>query len=70
MGRKALPPIIGRTCTFDAKIYKNVGGIFLVSLYPIRKKKFLDFFIFVSDYLRESFENPDKNLREFTADKR
>ena len=30
-GKKRLPPIIERTCVFDAKIYKNVDGIFDVS---------------------------------------
>jgi hypothetical protein len=28
---KKRPPIIGRVCAFDAKIYKNVDGIFDVS---------------------------------------
>ncbi|MGB2863481.1 MAG: hypothetical protein WBC05_09175, partial [Sedimentisphaerales bacterium] len=30
-GQKKPPPIIGATCAFDAKIYKNVGGVFDVS---------------------------------------
>ena len=30
-GQKKQPPIIGATCAFDAKIYKNVDGIFNVS---------------------------------------
>jgi len=38
-GRKGAPPIIGRTCAFDAKIYKNVDSIFDVSLCMVRNKK-------------------------------
>jgi hypothetical protein len=30
-GKKRQPPIIGRTCAFDAKIYKIVDGIFGLS---------------------------------------
>ena len=30
-GQKKRPPIIGATCAFDAKIYKNVDGVFDVS---------------------------------------
>jgi len=30
-GAKKPPPIIGAICRFDAKIYKNVGGVFDVS---------------------------------------
>ena len=30
-GRKGAPPIIGATCAFDAKIYKNVDAVLAVS---------------------------------------
>jgi len=29
--KKARPPIIGATCAFDAKIYKNVDAVLAVS---------------------------------------
>ena len=38
-GQKKSPPIIGATCGFDAKIYKNVGGVFDVSSGRTRNKK-------------------------------
>ena len=38
--KKQRLPIIGRTCVFDAKIYKNVDTIFAVSAYIIWNKKF------------------------------
>jgi hypothetical protein len=38
--KKQRLPIIGRTCAFDAKIYKIVGGIFVVSLCMVWDKKF------------------------------
>jgi hypothetical protein len=47
-GRKGSPPIIGRTCGFDAKIYKNVGGIFAVSACCGRNKKIFKLFYFCS----------------------
>ena len=36
---KRRPPILGRTCAFDAKIYKNVDAIFIVSLCLVWNKK-------------------------------
>jgi hypothetical protein len=45
------PPIIGRTCAFDAKIYKNVDTIFAVSPCVVWNKKFYQF----SDF---SFQPP------------
>jgi hypothetical protein len=38
-GAEKARPIIGRTCTFDAKIYKIVDGIFAVSACAARNKK-------------------------------
>ena len=35
------PPIIGATCAFDAKIYKNIDGVFAVSLYIAGNKKII-----------------------------
>jgi len=40
---KRRPPIIGATCAFDAKIYKNVDAIFDVSLYMTWNKKNFQF---------------------------
>jgi hypothetical protein len=37
--RKNSASIIGATCAFDAKIYKNVDGIFAVSAFLKRNKK-------------------------------
>ena len=37
---KNKPHIIGATCTFDAKIYKIVGGVFAVSALLVWSKKF------------------------------
>jgi hypothetical protein len=45
-GRKGSPPIIGRTCGFDAKIYKNVGGDFDVSACGEGNKKIFKLFYF------------------------
>jgi len=45
-GRKGAPPIIGRTCAFDAKIYKNVDGILAVSLCVVWNKKIFKLFYF------------------------
>lgn len=48
---KKTAPIVGRICTFDAKIYKNVDRFIVVS--ACRSwKKFLSFLIFVSNYHR------------------
>jgi len=38
--------IIGATCAFDAKIYKNIGGIFDVSACGEGNKKLFQFFNF------------------------
>jgi hypothetical protein len=38
---KNYPPIIRATCTFDAKIYKNVDACFELSSYAGGNKKFL-----------------------------
>ena len=46
------PPIIERTCVFDAKIYKIVDGLFDVTCCRIRNKKKLRFLIFVFNYHR------------------
>jgi hypothetical protein len=48
---KRRPPIIGRTCGFDAKIYNNVGGDFDVSACGEGNKKILQ----ISDF---SFQLP------------
>jgi len=45
-GQKKPPPIIGATCAFDAKIYKNVGGVFDVSSGRTGNKKNLQ----ISDF--------------------
>jgi hypothetical protein len=45
-GKKRLPPIIERTCVFDAKIYKNVDGIFNVSACWEGNKKYFKLFYF------------------------
>jgi hypothetical protein len=37
--RKSSASIIGATCGFDAKIYKNVDAIFVVSTYGEGNKK-------------------------------
>ena len=49
---KKPPPIIGRTCAFDAKIYKIVGDVFAVSVCVVWNKKFLIFPIFIPSYHR------------------
>jgi hypothetical protein len=49
---KKRPPIIGRTCTFDAKIYKNVDSIFDISPCVIWNKKKFNFPILAFNYLR------------------
>jgi hypothetical protein len=57
---KRRPPIIGRTCAFDAKIYKNVGGVFAVSAFEKKNKKKLNFrFLFGATiaFGRNSFKN-------------
>jgi len=36
---KNKPPIIGATCAFDAKIYKNAGGVYAVSVLSTGNKK-------------------------------
>jgi hypothetical protein len=43
---KNKPPIIGATCAFDAKIYKNVGEVFAVSVLLIKNKKNFQIFDF------------------------
>jgi len=50
-GEKNSPPIIGATCAFDAKIYKNVDSLFGVSLCKVWNKKFFK----ISDF---SFQLP------------
>ena len=50
-GRKGTPPIIGRTCVFDAKIYKNVDAIINVSPCAVWNKKICQ----ISDF---SFQLP------------
>ena len=40
------PPIIGAICAFDAKIYKNVGGIFAVSACGEWNKRIFNLFYF------------------------
>jgi len=45
-GRKKPPPIIERTCAFDAKIYKNVDGIFAVNPCLVCNKNFSKLFYF------------------------
>jgi hypothetical protein len=47
-----MPPIIGATCVFDAKIYNIVDDVFAVSLCIVGNKKILNFFIFVRRYHR------------------
>ena len=49
---KSSASIIGRTCAFDAKIYKIVGGFFAVSACMSRAKKYFKFPIFVFNYHR------------------
>jgi len=44
--RKGAPPTIGRTCAFDAKIYKIVDTIFAVSLCVVWNKKIFKLFYF------------------------
>jgi hypothetical protein len=39
-GQKKPPPIIERTCAFDAKIYKIVDAFFAVNPCPNSNKKF------------------------------
>jgi len=46
--KKAAPPIIGRVCAFDAKIYKNVDEIFDVSACEEGNKKIFKLFYFCS----------------------
>jgi len=50
-GRITSPPIIGATCAFDAKIYKNVDGFFSVSPCLVWDKKLFQ----ISDF---SFQLP------------
>jgi hypothetical protein len=50
--KKSAPPIIERTCAFDAKIYKNVDGFFDVSACGGGNKKKFKFPIFVFNYHR------------------
>jgi len=45
-GAKKQPPIIGATCAFDAKIYKNVDGVFDVSACVEGNKKNFKLFYF------------------------
>jgi hypothetical protein len=45
---KKAAPIIGATCAFDAKIYKNVGGIFDVTSCRVWNKKNFKIFDFCS----------------------
>ena len=47
-GAKKRPPIIGRTCAFDAKIYKNVDAVFPVSDCGGGNKKSFKLFYFCS----------------------
>jgi len=44
--QKSSASIIGATCAFDAKIYKNIGGIFDVSACGEGNKKLFQFFNF------------------------
>jgi hypothetical protein len=45
-GKITRAPIIGATCAFDAKIYKNVDMVFAVSLCLPKNKKFFQ----ISDF--------------------
>jgi hypothetical protein len=47
-GAERRAPIIGRTCTFDAKIYKIVDRLFNVSCCGKRSKKNFKIFNFCS----------------------
>jgi len=47
-GKKAAPPTIGRTCAFDAKIYKIVDGVIDVSACGGGDKKSFKLFYFCS----------------------
>ena len=42
------PPIIGATCAFDARIYKNVDVIFYCKCLPEKGKKNFKLFYFCS----------------------
>jgi len=53
-----LPPIIGRTCAFDAKIYKNVDGFLAVSACGKGNKKIFQLFYFCSALPSHLVENP------------
>jgi len=57
-GGETRAPIIGATCAFDAKIYKNVGGVFAVSAYEEGNKRIFknsDFCSALSSLLVEKF---------------
>jgi hypothetical protein len=58
-----MPPIIERTCVFDAKIYKNVEGVFTVSLCIAGNKKnfqISDFYFQLPSLLVEKFRKNSK----------
>jgi len=59
-GGETRAPIIGATCAFDAKIYKNVGGVFDVSACGGGNKNYLKIPIFVRRYHRFWSKNPQK----------
>ncbi|MGB2863556.1 MAG: hypothetical protein WBC05_09555, partial [Sedimentisphaerales bacterium] len=62
-------PIIGRTCAFDAKIYKNVDAIFAVSPCVVWNKKYFqisDFCFQLPSLLVEKFrKNSQLNRHRF-----
>ena len=64
---KRRPPIIGRTCAFDAKIYKNVDTIFDVSPCVVWNKKIFKFFYFCFQLPSLLVEFLDKILPILTA---
>jgi hypothetical protein len=47
-GRKKPPPIIGATCAFDVRIYKNVDGLLVLTSCRKWNKKFFQIFDFCS----------------------
>jgi len=56
--RLTSPPIIGATCAFDAKIYKNVDSLFAVTPYQISNKKFFQISDFCFQLPSLLVENP------------
>jgi len=64
------PPIIERTCVFDAKIYKNVDGLFDVTCcWKSNKKKFKisDFCSALPSLLVEIRSNQNLKLKNTIA---